>query len=100
MADEEAGFTVTLRDVFDEVKALSGSLSAYVRTQEPRMAVIEHRVTEVEGDLKDLHDEQTEAARHRDEERRHRALVRWGVIGAAFAGLCGFVGSAIAVFAH
>lgn len=89
---------IGLRDVYEAVNTLGGQLNAYMRAQDPKIAVIEHRLTEVEGDIKGLRDTNHEEERHRHEERRHREVVRWTAISGAFVGVLGFIGGLIAVF--
>lgn len=87
----DPGFVVTLRSVYDEVMRISAQLQAHMAKQDTAVALIEQRLAQVEGEIRQLfqynqqvHDRNEEERRHvhdRDEEeRRHRNGNRWLVI--------------------
>lgn len=96
----EEKFEIGLRDVFNEVKTLSGQVAAYMQAQAPVIAVIQHRLEGVEGEVKELHAINHEAEQHRHEERRHRTVIRWTVVSSVIVGFLGLVGGIIALLAH
>lgn len=98
MSDEK--FEIGLRDVYNEVKSISGQLSAYTQALDPKVAVIEHRLAEVESDVKEIHTVNHEAAQHRHEERRHRAQIKWLIITSILLAVASLAGALIAILGH
>lgn len=78
----DSGFNVSVRDVYNEVKALSDRLDGYLRRQEPAIAVLQQRVTEAESDIKDIRVKS-------EDTKKTRVTLQWQMV-------CVFVGSAIA----
>jgi hypothetical protein len=62
----------------------------------------EHRVRleHVEVDIRGLHGVNAEAERHRHEERRHKAQLRWGLFAAGLTSVAGVVAGLIALLGH
>lgn len=78
----DSGFNVSVRDVYDEVKALSAQLNEYLRKQEPAIAVIEQRLGEAESDIKEMRDKN-------EDTKKTKTVLQWQMIGV-------FIGASLA----
>lgn len=87
----DPGFVVTLRAVYEEVMRISAQLQAHMAKQDTATALLEQRLAQVEGEIRQLysnaqtvHDRDEEERRHlhdrNEDERRHRNSNRWLVI--------------------
>lgn len=81
----DAGFVVTLRSVYDEVMRISAQLQAHMAKQDTAVALIEQRLAQVEGEIRQLYGSAQAVHDRNEEERRHRNSNRWMVI-ASLAG--------------
>lgn len=111
------GDGITLGDLHDEIKMLTATLNAYIQQQAPIIAVMQHRLTEVEDGHKqskrelderiaglDQARKESDAAREherkaveqqRDEDRKHRRTLTWtfasGIAGSVLLWFLSFV---------
>jgi hypothetical protein len=76
----DPGFIVTLRSVYDEVMRISAQLQAHMAKQDTSVALIEQRLAQVEGEIRQLYAAAQTVHDRNEEERRHRNNNRWLVI--------------------
>lgn len=94
MADGDLGFVVTLRSVYDEVKLLSGQLQVHMAAQDTAIAVIQQRLAQAEGEIRQLYGNAQTVHERNEQERRHQSANRW----MAVASILGSIALAVLTF--
>jgi hypothetical protein len=80
--EDSPGFIVTLRSVYDEVMRISAQLQTHTAKQDTSVALIEQRLAQVEGEIRQLYGSAQATHDRNEEERRHRSANKWLVIAA------------------
>lgn len=70
MGDEPQGYTIGIKDLYDELRGLNSTLGAYMARQDLEVQRLTHRVDELERDQAEAKSAQTESARLRATDRR------------------------------
>ncbi|WP_367137881.1 hypothetical protein [Saccharothrix sp. HUAS TT1] len=70
MGDEPQGYVIGIKDLYDELRGLTSTLTTYMARQDLEVQRLAHRVDELERDQADAKSAQIETARLRAQDRR------------------------------